>query len=141
MIESFKNGSGFFDDIHLPIAEAIINFIFSIVLVYYIGLNGVILGTVVSNITIICIAKPLLVFKKCFDKGTRDYLKIYGLYLVFSVIAFYICNILFKLFFEKALVNNWLDWFILSIKSSVLNMIILFTIYIIHRKIQRIINT
>lgn len=141
VIESFKNGSGFFDDIHLPIAEAIINFIFSIVLVYYIGLNGVILGTVVSNITIICIAKPLLVFKKCFDKGTKDYLKIYGLYLIFSVIAFYICNILFKLFFEKALVNNWLDWFILSIKSSVLNMIILFVIYIIHRKIQRIINT
>lgn len=137
LIESFQSGSGFFDDIHLPIAEAIINFIFSIVLVYYIGLNGVILGTVISNITIICIAKPVLVFKKCFDKSTKDYLKIYGLYLIFSIVAFYICNILFKLFFEKILVNNWLDWFILSIKSSILNLIVLAIFYIIHRKIQR----
>ena len=105
----FKDGSGFFDDIHLPIAEAAINFISSLILVFYLGLNGVIIGTILSNILIICIAKPMLVFKRCFNKSHKEYIKVYGNYFLL---------IIFSLVLSKFLLNyipiieiyTWVDW-------------------------------
>lgn len=75
IVDTFKEGAGFFHDIHLPISEAIINFVVSIVLVQYIGLNGVIIGTICSNILVICIIRPILVFRRCFNKDVKDYIK------------------------------------------------------------------
>ena len=126
----FKYGSGFFDDIHLPIAEAAINFISSLILVFYLGLNGIIIGTILSNILIICIAKPLMVFKRCFNKDSKEYIKVYGNYLLL---------IIFSLVLGKFLLNyipiieiyTWVDWLkkavlITSIISAVTLVIFIF---------------
>ncbi|MGL6132119.1 MAG: lipopolysaccharide biosynthesis protein, partial [Fusobacteriaceae bacterium] len=48
--DSFKNNSGFYDDIHLPIIESFLNLTCSIVLVKYIGIKGVVIGTIISNV-------------------------------------------------------------------------------------------
>ncbi|MEE0138206.1 lipopolysaccharide biosynthesis protein [Fusobacterium ulcerans] len=127
----FKDGSGFFDDIHLPIAEAAINFVSSLILVFYLGLNGVIIGTILSNVLIICIAKPLLVFKRCFNKDYKKYIKVYGNYLLL---------IMFSLILSKFLLNyipileiyTWVDWLkkavlITSIISTITLVIFLFS--------------
>lgn len=87
IVDIFKDGAGFFDDIHLPIAEAIINFFISLTLVQCIGLNGVIIGTICSNIIIICIAKPILVFKRCFNKTLLDYTKLYVQYITLAAVT------------------------------------------------------
>ena len=126
----FKDGSGFFDDIHIPIAEATINFVSSLILVFYLGLNGVIIGTILSNVLIICIAKPLLVFKRCFNKDYKEYIKIYGNYFLL---------IIFSLILSKFLLNyipiieiyTWVDWLkkailISSIISSIILVIFIF---------------
>ena len=105
----FKDGSGFFDDIQLPISEAVINFVLSILLVQYIGLNGVIIGTIASNILIICIARPIIVFKRCFNKNIKDYIKIYGNYLILIIISMLSCNFILK-FISLKIVNSWFDW-------------------------------
>ncbi len=122
----FKDGSGFFDDIYLPIAEAIINFISSLILVFYLGLNGVIIGTILSNILIVCIAKPILVFKRCFNKDYKEYIKVYGNYLLL---------IMFSLILSKFLLNyipiieiyTWIDW----LKKAVLITSIISTVTLI----------
>ncbi|MPQ44786.1 lipopolysaccharide biosynthesis protein, partial [Clostridium tarantellae] len=58
-VESFKEGGGIYhQDRYAPIAEAIINLITSIILVKLIGLPGVFLGTLISNITVIFWVKP-----------------------------------------------------------------------------------
>ncbi|MCB8566202.1 lipopolysaccharide biosynthesis protein [Fusobacterium ulcerans] len=127
----FKDGSGFFDDIHLPIAEAAINFESSLILVFYLGINGVIIGTILSNVLIICIAKPLLVFKRCFNKDYKKYIKVYGNYLLL---------IMFSLILSKFLLNyipileiyTWVDWLkkavlITSIISTITLVIFLFS--------------
>ena len=88
VMEIFKDGSGFFDDIQLPISEAVINFVLSIILVQYVGLNGIIIGTIASNVLIIFIAKPIMVFKRCFDRNTKDYIKIYGNYLILIIVSY-----------------------------------------------------
>lgn len=125
----FKDGSGFFDDIHLPILEAIINFIISIVLVQYIGLNGVIIGTIVSNMLIICIAKPILVFKRCFDKNIKDYIKIYGNYSILIIVSLLICNFIME-FIPLRNISSWLDWLIQGIIVGSITFIIIFIIFL-----------
>lgn len=127
--EIFKDGSGFFDDIHLPISEAMINFILSIILVQYIGLNGVIIGTIVSNILIICIAKPILVFKRCFDKDIKDYIKIYGNYLILIIVSLLSCNFILK-FVSLKNVNSWFNWIINGIIVGSITFIIVFIIFL-----------
>ena len=125
----FKEGSGFFDDIYLPISEALINFVASIILVQYIGLNGVIIGTIVSNILIICIAKPILVFKRCFDKNVKDYITIYGNYLILIIVSLLSCNFILK-FISLKIVNSWFDWIINGIIVGSITFIVTFVIFL-----------
>lgn len=105
----FKEGNGFFDDIHLPIAEAIINFVVSIILAHYIGLNGIIIGTICSNVLIICIARPILVFERCFDKSLKEYIKVYGNYLILTISSLFILNIVINFIHIDTKVS-WLKW-------------------------------
>lgn len=125
----FKDGSGFFDDIQLPISEAVINFVLSIILVQYIGLNGVIIGTIASNILIISIAKPIMVFKRCFNKNIKDYIKIYGNYFILIIISLLSCNFILK-FISLKTVNSWFDWTIKGIIIGSITFVIVFVIFL-----------
>lgn len=110
-LETFKFGAGFFDDVKAPILESIINLVTSIILGLKLGLDGVIIGTVISNITIILIYKPILVFKRCFDREIKDYIKIYGNYLILIIISILSYNFILK-FISLKIVNSWFDWII-----------------------------
>lgn len=125
----FKDGSGFFDDIQCPILESIINFIFSIILGIEYGLNGIIMGTIISNISIILIYKPILVFKRCFDKNIKDYIKIYGNYLILIIISLFSCNYILN-FIPLKEVISWLDWIINGIIVGSISLIIIFIIFL-----------
>ena len=129
IIDIFKDGSGFFDDIQLPISEAVINFVLSITLVQYMGLNGVIIGTIVSNILIISIARPIMVFKRCFDKGVKDYIKIYGNYLILITISLLSCNFILK-FISLKVVNSWFDWIINGVIVGSITFVTVFVIFL-----------
>lgn len=128
----FKEGSGFFDDIYLPISEAIINFIVSIVLVQHIGLNGVIIGTIVSNILIIGIAKPILVFTRCFDKNMINYIKIYSNYLILIIFSVLSCNFILK-FIPLKSINSWFDWIMQGIIIGSITFVIIFIIFLTNK--------
>ena len=119
----------FSDDIQLPISEAVINFVLSIILVQYMGLNGVIIGTIVSNILIISIAKPIMVFKRCFDKNIKDYIKIYGNYLILIIISLFICDFILK-FISLKTVNSWFDWIINGVIIGSITFIVVFTVFL-----------
>ena len=133
----FKDGSGFFDDIYLPILEAMINFVISIILVNYMGLNGVIIGTIVSNILIICIAKPILVFKRCFNKELKGYIKTYGNYLILITISLLSCNFIMKFITVKN-INSWFDWIINGITVGSITFIVIFIIFLSNADFRRI---
>ena len=125
----FKEGSGFFDDILLPILEAIINLILSVILVHYIGLNGIIIGTVVSNILINTISRPILVFKRCFGQDIKDYIKIYGNYLILIIISILSCNFILK-FIPLKIVSSWFDWIINGVIVGSVTFVIVFVIFL-----------
>ena|GEM_PF-36184 len=134
--EIFKDGSGFFDDIHLPIAEATINFVSSLILVFYLGLNGVILGTILSNILIISIAKPLLVFRRCFNKDYKEYIKIYGNYFLLIIFSLGISKFLLN-YISIIEICTWIDWLKKAVLISSIVIIITLVIFIFNKDFRK----
>ena len=125
----FKDGDGFFEDTNLPILEAIINFLISLILVNLIGINGVIIGTIVSNILIICIARPILVFKRCFNKGTNKYIKLYRQYLFFIMVTILIsCLIINNT--PIFIVKTWLDFILKAAVVGGINFVLILIIFL-----------
>ncbi|WP_338971360.1 polysaccharide biosynthesis protein [Fusobacterium nucleatum] len=133
ILEIFKEGYGFFDDIHLSFLEALIKLFFSLVLIKYVGLKGVVIGTLISNIFIVCIARPITIFSVCFKKTIFDYLKNYFQYLLIITISILINHtILTKFIISKGIIKSWHEW--------VFNAIIITTIVVINTTLIFLIN-
>lgn len=97
--DSFISGFGLYQDIWAPIVEAIINFIFAVILGKFYGISGVLMGTIISTLIIIYLWKPYMLFTKGFKRpALRSYfLKSVGRWIIAG------CNI--ALF---VILNNWL---------------------------------
>lgn len=138
-LDMFKDNSGFFDDIKSPVYESIINLIISIALGMKIGLDGIIIGTIVSNIMIVLIYKPILVFERCFNKSIKEYLKLYSGYLFLIVISIFSLQLAIPLL-KFIDVNTWLDWIMYSTVISFISLLILTIIFFMNREYRKIVN-
>lgn len=135
-LEMFKSADGFFNDIKSPIFESIINFFVSIVLGIKLGLDGVIIGTIVSNIIIILIYKPILVFKRCFNKNLKEYIKIYSNYCAITIFSLISLNYIMNFFIRKN-INSWTSWFIYGIEISIVVLLIITIIFSINKYFRK----
>ena len=72
-VELFLNGYMLYKDTWAPITEALINLVLSILLGYKFGLIGVVLGTTISLILIVCIWRPYFLFHNGFNETVRSY--------------------------------------------------------------------
>lgn len=71
----FQSAAGVYKyDKFVPLIEAFVNLVISIILVHYIGLAGVLIGTFISYLLPL-ITKPLIVFKYVLEKNVIDYFK------------------------------------------------------------------
>lgn len=136
ILDIFKDGSGFFDDIQCPILESIINLIFSIILGVKYGLNGIIIGTIISNILIILIYKPILVFKRCFDKKIKEYLKIYSNYLILILISIFSCDY-FLSFISLKETTSWIEWIKQGVLIGIISLLIIFIIFLSNKDFRK----
>lgn len=135
-LEIFKLGAGFFDDIKSPILESIINLTVSIVLGLKLGLDGIIIGTIVSNVVVVLIYKPILVFKRCFDKGIKDYIKLYVNYLVLVIFSLWSCNFVFKFISLKS-ISSCFDWTAQGVIVGSLTFMITFIVFLTNEDFRR----
>lgn len=62
-VDHYINGYGIFKDVWAPMAEGAINIAAALGFGYLIGYEGVILGSILSQMIIICIWKPILLFR------------------------------------------------------------------------------
>ena len=139
ILETFKNSSGFFDDIKSPMLESVINLVVSIILGLKMGLDGVIIGTIVSNIIVILIYKPILVFERCFDKDWKEYIKVYGNYFILTTISFIALNFITKPFIQGN-INSWLEWIIYAIKISSISLIVITLIFLLNKDFRNLVQ-
>lgn len=119
---SFRNAYGlFYKAKYRPILMVIINIVVSIVLVRLIGIEGVLLGTLISRLTTTAWLDPYIVHKYGFKLSSKSYYIDYIKYLIiFILISLGLCYIV-------SLINipNIAIWILIAIISTIVFNIIL----------------
>lgn len=83
----FRDATGtFYNDRWKPLIEGLINIILSVLLVKRVGVTGVIIATIITNLVICHVVEPYVLYKNAFDKTPyRYYVKNYSMIGVFIV--------------------------------------------------------
>ncbi|GGE30553.1 sugar translocase [Pullulanibacillus camelliae] len=80
-ISTFKTKAGIFiQDKYMPLIEAFINLVASLILVHFIGLSGIFLGTTISTLATVFWNVPRLTYKHVFKRSVGSYFAQYALY-------------------------------------------------------------
>lgn len=83
----FQSAAGVYKyDRYVPLIEAFSNLIISVILVHFIGLSGILLGTFISYLLPLII-KPFVVFKHVLNKNTIEYFKSFAKQIIILLIA------------------------------------------------------
>lgn len=126
-LDSIKDASGVYDqDKYIPLIQSIVNIAVSIVLVQYIGILGVVIGTLVSHLLLPIWHRPYIVYKHVFKSSPKNY---YINYLknifVISVTSFIIISIFGLIKMKLTLVS----FVLYCILYSLLYLIVISIIY------------
>ena len=84
---TFREATGtYFYDRWKPIVEGILNLILSVAFAHWIGVTGVIVATIVTNLLICHVVEPYVLYKHAFETSPRQYyIKNYSMILLFCV--------------------------------------------------------
>lgn len=85
IIDSFKEAYQLFGDVWAPVFEAVVNLGGSLILGYFFGLDGVLLGSNISLILIVIMWKPYYLFKFGIKSSCFVY---YSQYILYVIILF-----------------------------------------------------
>lgn len=123
--DDFMYGSGLFGDVWAPFVEAIILIAVAIIGGNLWGLEGTLLGSIVSTIIIIYIWKPYYLFNKGLKIAVWAYWKEFLKYVVASAVAFYLTMKLLEIMhLQLAVYTSWMDWIIYAMILSVIYFIV-----------------
>ena len=97
---SFTTAAGLFKETNkCAILEVIINLSLSLILVNIIGIPGVLIGTIVSLVISEYMIKPIIIYKKVFGEGVKEYylrnLK-FVLYLIIGFVLIYVLKLHYR---------------------------------------------
>lgn len=119
---AFTNASGLFKrDKYRPIIEALVNLVVSIILVIYLGIIGIFIGTIISNFVVLFWREGYLLHFKEFKRPK----KLFKYYLAVGAFALFTVGVASGLYFITNLMPNnfWyliLKFFIVGIIPSLL---------------------
>lgn len=130
----FREASGtFYHDRYKPILEGVLNLVLSVILVKAIGITGVLIGTIITNLTICMPIEPYVLYKYGFNRSIKKYHFLnYGLLVVFilSLIIFSIIPIPnFSNLYYRIIVNGSL--------SVILSMLIVSLMLLLNKELRR----
>ena len=87
-IGTFKDAAGiFYEDRFIPIIESVINVIASLILVQFLGILGVFIGTFLSSLIVVFYSLPHFVFQRLFGQKKMQYYKLYFKYALITFIG------------------------------------------------------
>jgi O-antigen/teichoic acid export membrane protein len=109
-VDNFQRGYGLYADIWAPIVQSILNLVTSIIFVIKLGVIGVFIGTIISQISIVLIWRPYYLFTYGFKIKSIKYWTGFGLHTFYLLVA---CTIYYFL----------IDFLNLDSKSSLIYLI------------------
>lgn len=109
---SFRNAYGlFWKAKYRPIIMIIINIITSIILVQFIGIEGVLLGTLISRLLTTAWLDPYIIHKYGFESSSKkyycDYVKYFAIFVVIAFMMEYIVSLI--------TITNLMVWILVAI--------------------------
>jgi O-antigen/teichoic acid export membrane protein len=117
-VERFKNAYGLYSDTWAAAAEAIINLVVSLIFGSIWGIDGIILGTLVSLILIVVIWKPYFLYKHGFKKSVWTYWKgILPIVIVFCLSALIVLFIANYISYDIES-TNFINWILYASKIT-----------------------
>ena len=123
VINIFKDACGlYWQTKYRALATAIVNLIVSVILVKYIKIQGVFIGTIVAYLTTIYVKDPKVVYYECFNKSCLIYYKELALRYIFVFIIDFgmkIFNPIFDLYFSGLLLFIIKAIFIFSVSNLI----------------------
>ncbi|MCM3115082.1 hypothetical protein M3610_07250 [Neobacillus sp. MER 74] len=126
-ITAVKSTSGIFhEDRYVPLYQAVINLVFSLILVKYIGISGVFLGTLISALLVPFWTTPYFVYKYVFNKPLLTYFKRYFYYIIIGVCVFFITKFICDFIPHKNIFNLILVGLVCLIIPNVLYIVIFY---------------
>ncbi len=95
----FKDAAGIYKQDQIkPVVEAIINLVVSILLVNQMGVSGVLIGTIASNVLWAFWYEAFVLYKYCFESSMKSYVKkqtiYFSVWIIVASISYFICNTL-----------------------------------------------
>ncbi|WP_055207360.1 lipopolysaccharide biosynthesis protein [Clostridium baratii] len=140
-VDRFKDGFGIYWDVNAAIFESIINLIFSVVLAKKFGIVGIFIGTIISNITIVMLWKPYILFKEGFKQNIMKYIKqslnIYIRNILIIFLSSYVYN---NIFSNISIGNQFIDLIIHSILGSTLCIILIFILFVNMKEFKKLLD-
>lgn len=127
-VETVKSAAGLYDvDKFTPLIQAIVNLVFSIILVREMGLIGVFIGTIISSIVLPTWQRPYIIYKYVFKTSSKPYFRSFLIYLiVLTGVGFLSYCILQTYFADYTLKNYIIRLFICAITPNALILLIFY---------------
>lgn len=113
--DHYKNGYGIFYDVWSPFAEAIISLSVAIVCGMKWGLEGVLMGNIVSTIVIVFGWKPYILFKKGMQVSLWNYIGNFSRNIIVMCGCLYLSTVIKNILVPNMQGNeSWLSWILFS---------------------------
>lgn len=138
--EQFLFGYGLFSDIWAPIIELSISLIIALTGGFLWGLNGILLGPIISMSLVVCIWKPFFLYSRGFKRRIFDYWITVGKFLILLFLSLLSCSIIIKNIPTNPY-KSYIDWTIYAITIIPIFTIIYTTLLYISSKSVRDVAT
>ena len=126
-VDVAKNAAGlYYPDRFVPLIEAMLNLVISIILAYRIGLLGVLVGTLVSFLLLSFWTKPYFVFRDVFSVRFSEYVIWEGKKILLS---FVIGAVLYVLQLKIQLSNIYFDLLLKALFTGVMSNVLLCVVF------------
>lgn len=123
---TIKSAAGVYsEDKYIPLIQAVTNIVVSIILAKYIGVLGVLLGTLISSL-IPAVNRPYIVYKYVFNKKVTEY---YKRYLKNIIVFIFVTTIITIVTNILNVTNSYIQLVVTGIIATIIYMGIIIIIY------------
>lgn len=128
----FREATGtFYNDRWKPLFEGLTNTVLSVILVQWIGVTGVIVATIFTNLVICHVVEPYVLYKNAFAVSPKKYY-----YRNYGMIALFAASLLFLDFCMQKLQNQWMQLLTNGFISIGISLIVCAIILFINRNLS-----